>query len=379
MIDAPSFLRTLKQEGIGFYSGVPCSLLGGLFSELEKDPSYVSASIEGEALAIAAGAWCAGQSTAVFLQNSGLGNLVNGITSLNTPFGIPTLLFIGWRGEPGIPDEPQHETMGQISTQLLDLMDVPWWHLSQEPDTAAQQLHEARIRMQRDNKPVAILVSKNTFSAGTKAERTIPQKTRSPENIHLQTRVHDALLSRYEALEVLRTYAPGTSGIVATTGKCGRELFTVGDQPAHLYMVGAMGSASAVALGAALHTDKPILVIDGDGAALMRLGTMAVIGAQAPGNLLHIILDNGCHESTGAQPTGAPETDFCSIASACGYVAVQSCVDRKQIKCALEAFLETGGPSLIHIPVKTGSAAHLTRPTVSPFAVARRFQNYLCP
>lgn len=377
MIDAPAFLAALKREGIGVFSGVPCSLLGGLFSELENDDAYVSASIEGEALAIAAGAWCAGQNTAVFLQNSGLGNLVNGITSLNQPFGIPTLLFIGWRGEPGTPDEPQHENMGRISTQLLDLMSVPWQHLSKETDEAMHQLHDATKQMQNANTPVAFLVSKNTFSAGSTTEADTDTRAKHAVQNQPTSTPEDAVISRYEALECLRRHASARSGIIATTGKCGRELFTIGDRPEHLYMVGAMGSASAVALGAAMNTDKPIMVIDGDGAALMRLGTMAVVGECAPENLLHVILDNQSHESTGAQRTAAPNVKFDAIAEACGYRVTQSCARPMQIENAISLFQKTGGPFLLHIPVKTGSAASLTRPTVSPFEVARRFQKYL--
>ena len=183
--------------------------------------------------------------------------------------------------------------------------------------------------------------------------------------------------SRAEVLERVLAAVPDAAAVVATTGKCGRELFTLADRPQHLYQVGSMGCASAMGLGVALHSRRPVVVLDGDGAALMKLGSLATIGAQGPPNLVHVVLDNGVHDSTGGQPTVSPSVDFAEVALACGYASGATCDDLPGFEAAFRAALAEPGPHLVHARIRPGSMAGLGRPTVHPSEVARRFQRFV--
>ncbi|MEV0386705.1 thiamine pyrophosphate-dependent enzyme, partial [Nonomuraea sp. NPDC050643] len=183
--------------------------------------------------------------------------------------------------------------------------------------------------------------------------------------------------ARADALERLLDALPGTAAVVSTTGKSSRELYTIADRPQHFYMVGAMGSAAAVGLGVARHTFRPVVVVDGDGAALMRLGTMAAVGAHASPNLTHVLLDNGVHDSTGGQRSLASQVDFPAVAAACGYARVHRCDDLAGFEDALKAALAEPGPAFVHLRVRPGSMARLGRPRVHPSEVARRFRDFV--
>ena len=183
--------------------------------------------------------------------------------------------------------------------------------------------------------------------------------------------------TRAAVLERFLTLVDPTAAVVATTGKCGRELFTLADRPQHLYQVGSMGGASGMALGVALNTAIPVVVLDGDGAALMKLGSFATIGAYAPPNLIHIVLDNGVHDSTGGQPTVSGTVDFAGVALACGYRYAASCGTLEGFTAAYQAAAAAPKPALIHIRIAPGSMGKLGRPTVTPDSVARRFKAYL--
>jgi phosphonopyruvate decarboxylase len=179
------------------------------------------------------------------------------------------------------------------------------------------------------------------------------------------------------ALERFLALVTPDAAVVATTGKCGRELYTLADRPQHLYQVGSMGCASAMGLGVALHTPRPVVVLDGDGAALMKMGNLATIGSRAPANLVHVILDNGAHDSTGGQATVSPNVDFAAIALASGYAAGASADSLAGFEQALTATREAPGPHLIHVRIAPGSLARLGRPTIKPPEVARRFRRFL--
>jgi len=348
-------------------------------SVLANRENYVGAAIETDALAMCAGAWLAGKKTAVFCQNSGLGNLISPLSSLNEPFAIPTLLVIGWRGKPGETDEPQHRLMGETTRQILAAMNVVSFELPTMASEASHILDEAFSLMERSGKPVALLVSPETFkTVGT----VIRPKVRTAVTIGHKTVVNDVKTgadypSRYDVLKALSAQLPENTAVIATTGKCGRELYSIDDKAQHFYMVGSMGSASAIGLGAALNTTRTVVVLDGDGAALMRLGTMATIGRVGPSNLIHIILDNQAHDSTGGQPTGSEAINFSAVASACGYASATSCDDISTAVDALEKHLPDSGPHLLHIRINTGSLAGLSRPAIQPHEVARRFQTFL--
>jgi phosphonopyruvate decarboxylase len=376
MIEAGQFIAPAKARGFDFYSGVPCSFLTSLIDGVisEKSLTYVGAASEGEAVAIAAGAWLAGRKTVVMCQNSGLGNAVNPLTSLNYPFRIPTLFIATWRGQPGINDEPQHELMGRVMDRLLTDIEIRHRMFPAEPGEVAPALEEAEAAMEETGLPFAFVMAK-----GSVAKSGLNQKpaAKQPVSTGVDLCTGAPPPARAEALKRFLEIAPANAAVIATTGKCGRELFTLADRKQHLYQVGSMGCATGMGLGVALNTAKPVIVLDGDGAALMKLGTLATVGAYAPRNLVHVLLDNGVHDSTGGQMTVSPVVDFAKIALACNYRAAYSCDSVDGFAEALRAALAVQGPVMIHLRIAPGSMKDLGRPTVHPSEVARRFKEFL--
>lgn len=377
MIDAATFLREAKFKGFDFFTGVPCSFLTPLINGVlnDRDARYVAASSEGEAVAIAAGAWLAGRETAVMFQNSGLGNAVNPLTSLNYPFRIPTLVICTWRAGPGLEDEPQHELMGEITPDLFEVMRVPHNLFPSEEDRIAPMLDDAVARMKESQLPVAFIMQKGDVADQDLEDVQSPVAQPGGEISDL--RVKGRVPSRYETLQAMLNIVPDNAGIIVTTGKSGRELFTIADRKQHLYQVGSMGCAAGMGLGVALNTDKPIVVVDGDGALMMKMGTLATIGAYAPKNLVHLVLDNGTYDSTGGQPTVSGGVDFAACAVAAGYGKGIRADDIAGVEKALAEAQAGQGPTLIHVRIAPGSLAKLGRPTVKPPEVARRFKAFL--
>lgn len=374
MISADSFLSAGLVRGTSFYAGVPCSYLAPLINATirRSDLIYVGAASEGEAVAIAAGAWLAGKKSAVLCQNSGLGNVVNPLTSLNYPFRIPVLLISSWRGQPGKPDEPQHELMGRITQSLLGLLEVDCAPCPNAPTEIAPLLDRAFSHMEDSGLPFALIACDGDFEPITLP--TYPVAPIMRGELERWERL-DGECTRAEILEQFLSLADKETAVIATTGKCGRELFTLSDREQHLYMVGAMGAAAPLALGVALNSSKRVVVLDGDGAALMKLGAFATIGKEHPGNLVHIVLDNQAHDSTGGQAT-AP-TKFAEVAVSCGYRFAYECSDRRGFEAAYRSAISRLGPSCIHMRIAPGSLAKLGRPTIPPKVVARRFQEFL--
>ena len=377
MIAADAFLEPAQERGFSFYAGVPCSFLTPLINRVISDPAlnYVGAASEGEAVAVAAGAWLAGRRTVVMCQNSGLGNTVNPLTSLNHPFRIPTLLIVTWRGQPGLKDEPQHELMGEVMGSLLDTIAIGRAGFPKEVDAVAAALDRAERAMAADELPFALIMEKGSVRDDGLDQ---PDQPIHPRGEVADLRQGGERPARIDLLRCVQALVPAAAAVVATTGKTGRELFTCEDRPQQLYQVGSMGCASAMGLGIALNTERPVLVLDGDGAALMKLGSVATIGAHAPGNLIHVVLDNGVHDSTGGQATVSPNVDFAAVAQACGYPRSFRCDSQAGFARALEAAFDEGPrPVLIHALIAPGSLAELGRPTIAPRDVARRFRSFL--
>ena len=376
MIQADRFLDAAAAAGYDFYTGVPCSFLTPVINRVisRQDLTYVAAASEGEATAIAAGAWLAGRKTVVICQNSGLGNAINPLTSLNHPFKIPTLMIVTWRGQPGLKDEPQHELMGRITDVLLTDIGVPSEPFPDKDAAVAPALARAFAHMDGSDLPYAFIMAKGSV-ADEGLEETPPLA--APSDTLRDFAAGGARPTRYDTLARLLEATPDSAGIVATTGKSGRELFTIADRDQHIYQVGSMGGASAMALGVALNVTRPIVVIDGDGAALMKMGNMATIGAQAPKNLVHVLVDNGVHDSTGGQATVSGGVDFARIALACGYASAASADDLDGFGQALDAAYGSDGPHMVHIRIQPGSLEKLGRPTIAPQDVARRFKAFL--
>lgn len=376
MIAADSFLEPARARGFDFFTGVPCSFLTPVINRVISDPRcrYVGAASEGEAVAIAAGAHLAGRRTVVMCQNSGLGNTVNPLTSLNYPFRIPTLLIVTWRGAPGLADEPQHELMGRVMPRLLESIGVRHRLFPKDEDEVGPALDEAEAAMAETSLPFALVMEKGAVRDDGLAEPAPPQRPRGRRE-----RFEDGGVPpmRAELLARFLDEVPAEAAVIATTGKCGRELFTLRDREQQLYQVGSMGCASAMGLGVALNVARPVVVLDGDGAALMKMGNLATIGAQGPRNLVHLLLDNGVHDSTGGQRTVSASVDFAEVALACGYPYAASCDDLAGFARAFAAALASDGPALVHARIRPGSLAKLGRPTVKPLEVAHRFRAFL--
>lgn len=391
-------LDILREAGVDSAGGVPCSLLEPLLRVLRSDPglNYLPLTNEGDAVAWACGHWLAGGSPLVLLQNSGLGNAVNPLTSLAQVFEIPLALAVSWRGRPGMEDAPQHQLMGAITPHLLELMRIPCRVLLrpddrfQAPDLGPASVCWLGEAAAKDRHPRALVLPKGVLDASPEAAgdpgpiyAPVPS-SRAPGADRAGTRedppgAGEELPTRTRALEVLVERFGVEVPVVATTGKTGRELFALRDSPNHFYMVGSMGCAPSLGLGVARKWGGrgPVVVLDGDGAALMRLGAQAAVGALAPPDLVHVLLDNGRYDSTGGQPTLAPGVDFPGVARALGYPAARTCRGPEQLVGALSDWVPGQGPTLLHVPVLPGSPASLPRPPEAPSWYARRFRDFL--
>lgn len=377
MVQAKTLLDQAQRRGFDFYTGVPCSFLTPIINRVISDRStrYVGAASEGEAVGIASGAWLAGRSTVVMCQNSGLGNTINPLTSLNWPFRIPTLMLVTLRGEPGLKDEPQHELMGQITTGFLDLMRIEWTYLSFEHDEALRQLEEAN-RAIEEGKPFFFVVRTGTFAKEPLREQA-PANQRPGTDIVARS-AKPALPSRYAALESLARLARGDTAFIATTGFTGRELYEVGDLPNNFYMVGSMGCAASVGMGLAMaRPDLRVIVIDGDGALLMRMGSAAVLAAYAPPNLVHVVLDNNAHDSTGGQKTVSESIDFVAFARAVGYGNAYYAHDEGELHDLAARSLDSHRLGLVYLRIGPGARANLGRPKTKPPEVRARFMKFI--
>jgi phosphonopyruvate decarboxylase len=379
MISAASFIEHLRALGYSQYAGVPCSFLKPFINYVISDPAlnYIGAASEGEAVGITLGAYLGGRQTVTMCQNSGLGNMVNPLTSLNYPFRIPTLLITTWRGEPGVKDEPQHELMGQITHRLLETMEIPWLPFPREEAEIAPTMARAAASMKERSKPFALVMSQDSVAEFELAEQPAPVR------VTTAVRRHDTLplgerMIRTEALQAVLESLAGDEAILGTTGKTGRELFTIADRPSHLYVVGGMGTASAIGFGLARTQPKlPVVVLDGDGAALMKLGSFATIGNYQPANLLHVLLDNESHDSTGGQRTVSGVVDFIGVAAATNYRHAISAERPADVRAAVKFLRQQSGPSLLHVRIRPGSPKNLGRPTVKPHEVKERFMSWV--
>ena len=377
VIEASQFVGSAKRLGFNFWAGVPCSFLTPFINYTIGDAelTYISSANEGDAVAAATGAALGGHRSVAMMQNSGLGNAVSPLTSLNYVFRIPVLLIITLRGEPGKPDEPQHELMGQITPGLLETMGIPWAWFPDRPEDIEKVLHTAVDEMDSSARPYALIMKKGMvapYPLGQKSGFNQPVGDNGGTVNFTRSEPH----SRCDVLNQLVACTDTTETVlIASTGFNGRELYAIDDRPNQLYMVGSMGCAVSLGLGLSLvRPDKKIIVIDGDGAALMRLGNMATVGAYAGANYFHLLLDNHVHESTGGQSTVSSAIDFPAVAAACGYRSVFR--DRTAPR-DIGSFLQAKAPAFMHIETSQGVPEGLPRPSVKPARVARRLMNQL--
>ena len=376
MIKTNFLLKELSKYGYNFFTGVPCSHLTSVINGVinSKKIKYVGATSEGESVGIASGAWLAGKKSVVMIQNSGLGNTINPLTSLNYPFRIPILLISTWRGDPKTNDEPQHKLIGKKTRKILELIKVKNDIFPTNKSGLQKILAKINKSINKFSLPYCLIMRKNSIKKENLKQKRILLKKKGKKIIFKN---RNSMPSRYEVLKLIVKNIKRDIGIVTTTGKTGRELFTINDNKQFFYQVGSMGCASAIGLGIALNNKKKIIVIDGDGAALMKMGNFTTIGANQPLNLIHILLDNNVHDSTGQQLTNASTVDFTSVAISCGYKISYLVNNLNGFERSLKESLKKKGPIFINVKIKPGSINNLGRPTVSPNKVARRFQNFL--
>lgn len=392
MIEARHFVEAARERGFEWYAGVPCSYLTPFINYVLQEPSlhYVSMANEGDAVALIAGIalagarggegmQCHGRGIAM-MQNSGLGNAVSPLTSLTWTFHLPQLLIVTWRGQPGVPDEPQHALMGPITPTMLDTMEIRWELFPTQPEQIGAALDRAIAHMDATGKPYALVMQKGSVSsyplkAGADAIRTRIPKARAA--IDPPSGVPAARVSRQDVMrEVVARTPSATTVVLASTGFCGRELYAVDDRANQLYMVGSMGCVVPLALGVALgRPDLRVIALDGDGAALMRLGAFATVGAYGPPNLWHLLLDNGAHDSTGGQATVSPNVSFAEVAAACGYASALDTDGLERIGEWLQ-MPASDGARFARLLTRPGSPADLPRPSITPVDVKRRLMQH---
>jgi phosphonopyruvate decarboxylase len=392
MIEARDFVEAARRHGFDWYAGVPCSFLTPFINYVLQDESlhYLSMANEGDAVALVAGVSLGGAQRGVagrggpplrgvtMMQNSGLGNAVSPLTSLTWVFRIPQLLIVTWRGQPGIADEPQHALMGPITPAMLDTMEIPWELFPTEVDAIEPALQRATAYMTREARPYALLMQKGSVAAYPLAEQPLPQaRTRAVARIECSGLAARSRPTRGEALREVIARTSLDCVVLTTTGFCGRELYAIDDRPNQLYMVGSMGCVLPLALGLALARPQlRVVVLDGDGAALMRLGAFATAGAYAPANLWHLLLDNGVHDSTGSQATVSPQVSFAGIAAACGYAEALEIDEVARLGPWLNAPMQQG-PRFARLLIRPGAPEHLPRPSQAPVEVKTRWLRHL--
>ncbi|MDR1247736.1 MAG: phosphonopyruvate decarboxylase [Treponema sp.] len=378
MITAQLFYDLLTQGGVGFFAGVPDSLLKSFCAYVTDHAGPAQHSIavnEGAAVALAAGYHLAtGKIPLVYMQNSGIGNAVNPLLSLAdvTVYSIPMVLVIGWRGEPsGAKDEPQHLKQGKVTLPLLQAMDIPYTVVAENEAECRSQLDACLRSTLEKNAPHALVIRAGLFAP-------YALRTQEPDPGHL---------SREEAIAILLDASSQPEGIyVSTTGMASRELYEIRERLGQghdqdFLTVGSMGHASQIALGMALQKpDMPVTVLDGDGALLMHLGALAAIGDAKPANFRHIILNNGAHDSVGGQPTLGLKIDIPAIAKGCGYAAAKTLTTAAELRAALAEKPSAGknpGPILLEIRVRKGARSDLGRPGSTPEANKRRLMRHI--
>ena len=372
MLRPSFFIDTLREQGIDFFAGVPDSLLKNICAYIADnidDKHNIITANEGGAVALAAGYHLGtGKIGCVYMQNSGEGNAVNPLASLTDKevYHIPVLLLIGWRGRPGIHDEPQHVKQGKITTGLLNVLGINYEVLNKEEDFAKKQIDKAINSIRTTGEAFALVVEKDTFDSYT-----------------LQNVVkNDYKMSREEAIQTVAASIPDNAVIVSTTGMISRELFeyraAMGQGHERDFLtVGSMGHASMIALGIALqHPERKVYCFDGDGASIMHMGNMAIVGSKHPDNYVHIVFNNGAHDSVGGQPTVGHEIDLVEIAYAMHYQHA-CCVWTKEMLDKALNDMFTDGLQLIEVRVKKGNRKDLGRPTTTPIQNKEALMDFL--
>jgi len=372
MIKCEELYEIFNENDLTFFTGVPDSTFKDWMKFLNDNEDKLTNIIsvnECEAAAIASGYHLATKKIGVvYMQNSGLGKIVNPTTSLLSKevYSMPCIYMIGWRGEPNTRDEPQHKMIGRVMLPLLDCLEIPYKILPDNIKEAKKIIAEVKVLAKKKSAPAAIIIKKGTL------EEYVAKKS-------IKTNYE---MSREDAIKTIVDNLNSDGIIVSTTGKTSRELFehriARGEKPRDFYTVGSMGCSASIALGATLSKrDKKIFVFDGDGAVLMQMGALATIGHYKPQNLYHIVFDNSSHDSTGGQPTVSPSVDFRQIALACGYKSAEYVKSKKDLEKIIKKFKISEGPNMIVVKVNKGARKDLGRPTTTPIENKDSFMDFL--
>jgi phosphonopyruvate decarboxylase len=372
MIDCSSFFNSLIKNNIDFFTGVPDSLLKDIcayITDNADDKHHVISTNEGAAVSLATGYHLAtGKVPLVYLQNSGLGNTINPLLSISDKevYAIPMILMIGWRGEPGKKDEPQHVKQGRVQNEMLRAMEIPYEILDGDSENYAEVIQELSELALSNNCPVALIVKSKTFNT----YKLISKKTANFE------------MAREDAINLILKNCSKDDIVVSTTGKASREVFEYRErhkQGHHkdFLTVGGMGHANQISLGIAMNSDERIICIDGDGAILMHLGSLGIIGNSKAKNLIHIVINNEAHDSVGGQPTIANEINLIEIATACGYSFVKCVTTSLELEQLFEEIDHKEGPMFLEIKTRKGARENLGRPTLSPIEIKEELMNTL--
>jgi phosphonopyruvate decarboxylase len=373
MLKPQDFYNLLKENNFTFFTGVPDSTLKDLCSYI-TDNTVPERNIitpnEGNAIALASGHYFASKNPGVvYMQNSGQGNAINPLASLADPlaYSVPMLLIIGWRGEPGKKDEPQHKRQGIVTTGLLNVLGINYQILPDDIELAKKSIENAKEDIEKNKVPHAIIIRKGIF-----------------EKYSLQNVKNTNYgVTREDAIKTIVPLISDSAAIISTTGKTSRELFELRarDNSGHhrdFLTIGSMGHASTIALGVALEKpNKEVYCFDGDGAFIMHMGTLTSIGQQQPKNLRHIIFNNFAHDSVGGQPTASDVIDIPKIALACGYKAAFRAQNSEEIVLKLNEMKLIQGPTLLEVCVDKGARKDLGRPTKTPLENKGAFMDFL--
>ncbi len=373
MITCEKLFDIFNKNNLLFFTGIPDSTfkewMKFLADEHSKRLTNIIACNECEATAIASGYHLAtGNIGVVYMQNSGEGKTINPLTSLCDPevYSIPVLLMIGWRGEPGKKDEPQHKKMGKVMIPLLEVLGIPYKILPDNIEEAEKVISEMKKTAEEKNAPAAIIIKKGIFE-------DYKEKKKTRTNYEM---------NREDAIKVVIDNIKGSEVIVSTTGKTSRELFEYrrakGENPRDFYTVGSMGCSASIALGIALQKpNKKILIFDGDGSVLMQMGALSTIGHYKPKNIYHILFDNSSHDSTGGQPTNSSTVNFEKVALGCGYKTAKTAETKEDLIKKLDTTKKSEGPLMLIIKVNQGARKDLGRPTTTPIENKKAFMEFL--
>ena len=372
-IKPADFYKKLISHGVEFFTGVPDSLLKEFCLCIDDsivEDKHIIAANEGNAVALAAGYYLAQKSIPlVYMQNSGLGNAINPLLSLcdSDVYSIPLLVLVGWRGEPGVKDEPQHTKQGKVQLELLKALDIPYKIISQNDNQFAMQISNGVEIAKTENRPVVFLIKKGTF------EKYTTEIEKSPIQC----------MKREEALEIILRNLDDNTIVVSTTGKTSREIFEIREKNGQSHeqdflTVGSMGHCSAIALGIALaKPHRQVVCIDGDGAMLMHLGSLTSIAILKPKNFRHILMNNEVHESVGGQKTAAKELDMTAIVNSLGSSKIFNAKTPADLEQKFIDFVSCPGPSFLEVKIQSGSRENLGRPTIKPVDNKENFMKFL--